>query len=164
MAEYDTLTRIMEWTMSHLLEESGMSKLPYLQEIIFETICLAPATPMLLPHYAPNDGTIYGYDGQRGTMVLVNTWACPGYGMAQRVMCLTFAALIQSFEWERPCVELVPLSTSFFNKTRCFLLSSTFLVFAMPPHIIQDFFYHVLSTNFYSKALKIIYLTNLITF
>lgn len=88
----------MEWALSHLLnnpqvlrkakdevdtqiggerlmEEPDISKLPYLQKIISETLRLNPAAPMLVPHYAANDCTICGYDVPRGTMVLVNAWA-----------------------------------------------------------------------------------------
>lgn len=158
----DTSAVTMEWALSHLLnnpeslkkakhevdtqigqgerliEEQDISKLPYLQAIISETLRLTPAAPMLVPHYASNDCTIHGYDVPQGTMVLVNAWAihrdpkewdeptsfkperhersevhaklvafgvgrrsCPGSAMAQRVMALTLATLIQCFEWER---------------------------------------------------------------
>lgn len=88
----------MEWALSHLLnnpqvlkkakeeidtqigqerlvEESDISKLPYLQRIVSETLRLNPAAPMLVPHYATNDCKICGYDVPRDTMVLVNAWA-----------------------------------------------------------------------------------------
>lgn len=168
----DTSAVTMEWALSHLLnnpkvlkkakdeldtqigqerlvEELDMSKLPYLQGIISETLRLTPAAPMLLPHYAANDCTIGGYNVPRDTMVLVNAWAihrdpnewenptsfiperydqtssevkvhklipfgvgrraCPGYAMAQRVMGLTLATLVQCFEWERIGEEKVDM-------------------------------------------------------
>ncbi|XP_023543941.1 cytochrome P450 81E8-like [Cucurbita pepo subsp. pepo] len=94
----DTSAVTVEWALCHLLnnpevlkkardeidtqigqerlvEEPDVSKLPYLQGIISETLRLTPAAPMLLPHYAANDCTIHGYDVPRDTMLLVNAWA-----------------------------------------------------------------------------------------
>ncbi|XP_028777204.1 cytochrome P450 81E8-like [Neltuma alba] len=58
-----------------LIDEPDMSKLPYLQNIISETLRLHPAAPLLVPHEASNDCTIAGYNVPRGTMVLINAWA-----------------------------------------------------------------------------------------
>ncbi|KAI9128159.1 hypothetical protein K1719_001152 [Acacia pycnantha] len=58
-----------------LIDELDVSKLPYLQSIISETLRLHPAAPLLVPHEASNDCTIAGYNVPRGTMVLVNAWA-----------------------------------------------------------------------------------------
>ncbi|KAI9128062.1 hypothetical protein K1719_001055 [Acacia pycnantha] len=58
-----------------LIDEPDVSKLPYLQSIISETLRLYPATPLLVPHEASNDCTISGYNVPRGTIVLVNAWA-----------------------------------------------------------------------------------------
>lgn len=123
----------------HLVEESDLSKLPYLQNIISETFRLFPAAPMLVPHESSADCIIGGYDVPRGTIVLVNAWSihrdekvwddpssfkperfeigvseafklmpfgmgrrsCPGAALAQRVVGLGLASLIQCFEWER---------------------------------------------------------------
>ncbi|KAL0543104.1 hypothetical protein IC582_018191 [Cucumis melo] len=94
----DTSAVTMEWALCHLLnnpqvlkmardeldtqigqerlvEESDIPKLPYLQRIIYETLRLNPAAPMLVPHYASNDCKICGYDVPRNTMVLINAWA-----------------------------------------------------------------------------------------
>ncbi|KAM6557977.1 hypothetical protein CsatA_027216 [Cannabis sativa] len=57
------------------LEESDLSKLPYLQNIISETLRLYPVAPLLVPHYSSSDCTISGFDVPRNTMVLVNVWA-----------------------------------------------------------------------------------------
>ncbi|KAK9987473.1 hypothetical protein SO802_032424 [Lithocarpus litseifolius] len=57
------------------IEESDVSKLPYLQSIISETLRLYPATPLLVPHMSSADCTIEGYDVPSGTMLLVNAWA-----------------------------------------------------------------------------------------
>ncbi|KAL5556176.1 hypothetical protein UlMin_038412 [Ulmus minor] len=123
----------------HLVDESDVSKLYYLQSIISETFRLYPVTPLLVPHFSSDDCTIGGFDVPRDTIVLVNAWAihrdpklwdhpenfnperfevgeseihklvlfglgrraCPGQFLAQRVIGLTLASLIQCFEWKR---------------------------------------------------------------
>ncbi|KAK6279884.1 hypothetical protein POUND7_020151 [Theobroma cacao] len=162
LAGTDTSAVTLEWAMSNLLnnpdvlkkarteldsqigqenliDEPDVSKLQYLQSIIFETLRLNPSAPLLLPHVASTDCNIYGYDVPRDTIVLINAWAihrdptlwddptsfkperygngewesyklmpfglgrraCPGAGLAQRVVGLTLGSLIQCFEWER---------------------------------------------------------------
>uniref|UniRef100_A0A803NFH2 Cytochrome P450 n=1 Tax=Cannabis sativa TaxID=3483 RepID=A0A803NFH2_CANSA len=98
LAGTDTSAVTLEWTMSNLLnhphvlqklkdeldsqigqqqlvDESDLSKLPYLQNVISETLRLYPAAPLLVPHYSSNDCTISGFDVPRDTIVLVNAWA-----------------------------------------------------------------------------------------
>ncbi|CAL2267588.1 unnamed protein product [Prunus armeniaca] len=98
LAGTDTSSVTLEWAMSNLfnhpdvlkraraelevqlgqeqlVEEHDISKLPYLQSIISETLRLYPAAPILLPHFSSDDCTIGGYNVPRGTMVLVNAWA-----------------------------------------------------------------------------------------
>ncbi|XP_010028151.2 cytochrome P450 81E8 [Eucalyptus grandis] len=58
-----------------LLEESDVSKLPYLQCIILETLRLNTTAPLLLPHASSADCTIGGYFVPRDTIVMVNAWA-----------------------------------------------------------------------------------------
>ncbi|KAM7265554.1 hypothetical protein ACFE04_003237 [Oxalis oulophora] len=164
VAGTDTTTDTLEWAMASLLNhphilkkardeldaqlgeeliiEQDIPKLPYLQNIISETLRLYPAGPLLIPHYSSADCVIGGYDIPRDTMLLVNAWAvqrdenywkdatsfkperfesggesseggskmlpfgigrraCPGAGLANRVLALTLGALIQCFEWER---------------------------------------------------------------
>ncbi|KAF8051425.1 hypothetical protein N665_1727s0010 [Sinapis alba] len=121
-----------------LIEEQDIAKLPYLQNIMSETLRLYPVVPMLLPHMASEDCMVAGYDVPRGTMVLVNAWAihrdpntwedaekfkperfekegedkkmlsfgmgrraCPGSGLAQRLVTLALGSLVQCFDWER---------------------------------------------------------------
>ncbi|KAM7514381.1 hypothetical protein LguiA_003964 [Lonicera macranthoides] len=171
LAGTDTSASTIEWAMSlllnhpevlektraeldnnvgqdHLVDESDLSKLPYLQCIVNETLRLFPAAPLLLPHLSSDDCTVGGFDIPRGTMLLANAWAihrdpkvwddptnfrperfesgqnegykfvpfgmgrrqCPGAVLANRVVSLSLAALIQCFEWERVGNELVDLS------------------------------------------------------
>ncbi|XP_038902550.1 cytochrome P450 81Q32-like [Benincasa hispida] len=173
LAGTDTVAVTMEWALSHLLnnpdvlnnarieldsivgqgqlvDESDLSKLSYLQGIIYETLRLNPAAPLLVPHYASKNCSIAGYEIPRDTMILINAWAihrdpniwedattfepkryknrnvdellyklipfgvgrraCPGVGMAHRVVGLALASLIQCFEWKRVNRELVDMA------------------------------------------------------
>ncbi|XP_048335699.1 cytochrome P450 81Q32-like [Ziziphus jujuba] len=173
LAGTDTSAVTLEWAMSNLLnhphilekaraeldaqigqqklvDESDLSKLPYLQNIISETLRLYPAAPLLVPHCSSQHCTIGGYDIPRDTILLVNAWAihrdpelwdnpesfkperfekgdvevyklmpfgigrraCPGMGLAQRVVGLTLASLIQCFEWERVSEKQVDMTES----------------------------------------------------
>jgi len=133
--------------VDRLLEESDIPNLPYLQNIVSETLRLYPAAPMLLPHVASKDCKVGGYDMPRGTMLLTNAWAihrdpllwddptsfkperfekegeakklmpfglgrraCPGSGLAQRLVTLSLGSLIQCFEWERIGEEEVDMT------------------------------------------------------
>ncbi|XP_020230342.1 cytochrome P450 81E8 [Cajanus cajan] len=58
-----------------LIEEADVAKLPYLHNIISETLRLHPPVPMLLPHYSSQDCTVGGYDVPRNTLLMVNAWA-----------------------------------------------------------------------------------------
>ncbi|KAL0427082.1 UNVERIFIED_CONTAM: cytochrome [Sesamum latifolium] len=134
---------------NRLVNETDLSKLPYLQNIILETFRLFPAAPLLVPHEASADCMLGGYDILRGTIVLVNAWtihrdpfvwddptsfnperfegvgevgptkllpfgmgrrSCPGNGLANRVIGLVLASLIQCFEWQRVDETLVDLT------------------------------------------------------
>ncbi|CAN8276482.1 unnamed protein product [Cochlearia groenlandica] len=170
IAGTDTTSVTLEWAMSNLLnhpqilkkarteidekiglnrlvDEPDITNLPYLQNIISETIRLYPAVPLLLPHVASQDCKVSGYDVPRGTMLLTNVWAmhrdpkvwedseifkperfgeegeseklmlfgmgrraCPGASLANRLVGLVLATLVQCFEWERVSEELVDMS------------------------------------------------------
>ncbi|GAY50249.1 hypothetical protein CUMW_125160 [Citrus unshiu] len=58
-----------------LIDESDLSKLPYLRNIVSETLRLNPAAPLLIPHRSSDDCTVGGYDVPRDTTLLVNAWA-----------------------------------------------------------------------------------------
>ncbi|XP_038907082.1 cytochrome P450 81Q32-like [Benincasa hispida] len=127
-----------------LLDEEDICNLPYLQNVISETLRLYPPAPLLAPHFSSSSCCLGGYHIPANTMLMVNAWtiqrdpkvwedstsfkperfesegggssnnngygflpfglgrrACPGMGMANRVVGLTLGSLIQSFEWKR---------------------------------------------------------------
>ena len=98
LAGTDTSAVTLEWAMSNLLnhpdvlkkaraeldaqigqerliDEPDIAKLPYLQNIMSETLRLYPAAPLLVPHRTSDDCTIGGYNVPRDTIVLINAWA-----------------------------------------------------------------------------------------
>jgi cytochrome P450 len=98
LAGTDTSSSTTEWAMSLLLnnpeelkkvrdeidmnighdqlvDETDLSRLPYLQCVVHETLRIFPVSPLLAPHVSSEDCVIGGYDIPRGTMVLANAWA-----------------------------------------------------------------------------------------
>ncbi|KAG6708995.1 hypothetical protein I3843_06G103800 [Carya illinoinensis] len=98
IAGTETTSATLEWAMAELLhnpvalstaqaeleqvigrgnpvEESDVTRLPYLQAIVKETFRLHPAAPLLLPRKAKADAEINGYTIPKGAQVLVNAWA-----------------------------------------------------------------------------------------
>ncbi|KAK4489107.1 hypothetical protein RD792_004901 [Penstemon davidsonii] len=126
------------------VEESDISKLPYLQAVIKEILRFHPAAPLLIPHKSEADVEINGYTIPKNTQILVNVWAmgrqsslwsspnsfeperfldnkvvvdfkgqyfeyipfgsgrriCPGLQLANQMLHLLVASLIQNFDWE----------------------------------------------------------------
>ncbi|CDP10255.1 unnamed protein product [Coffea canephora] len=137
-ARTDTLSMTIEWTLSLLLnhpkvlekarakldaqvgidrlvDEHDLSNLPYLHNIILETLRLYPVAPMLVPHESSDDCKIGGYNILRGTILLLIQFGMgrrsyPGSGLTQRVVGLALGSLIQSFDWKRIGEEEIDLA------------------------------------------------------
>lgn len=98
VAGTDTTAATSQWAMAELLrnpkslskvraelddiigkgnpvEESDVSRLPYLQAVLKETFRLHPAVPLLLPRKAEADVEINGFTIPKGAQILVNAWA-----------------------------------------------------------------------------------------
>ena len=58
-----------------IIQESDISKLPYLQAIIKETLRLHPPIVLLIPRKAETNLELYGYMLPKNAQVLVNLWA-----------------------------------------------------------------------------------------
>lgn len=58
-----------------LIDESDLSKLPYLHSIVMETLRMYPGGPMLVPHEASTECMVGGYNIPRGTILMINMWA-----------------------------------------------------------------------------------------
>ncbi|KAF2290802.1 hypothetical protein GH714_015521 [Hevea brasiliensis] len=58
-----------------MMDESDLSKLPYVQNIITETLRLHPPGPLLLPHLSSQECSVGGYHVEPNTWLLVNVWA-----------------------------------------------------------------------------------------
>ncbi|WMV48493.1 hypothetical protein MTR67_041878 [Solanum verrucosum] len=94
----DTITSTLEWAMAEILrqpeimkkvqaelaqvvgkgkpiEEADVSRLPYLQFIIKETLRLHPPAPFLIPRRVDQDIELCDYIIPKGALVLVNAWA-----------------------------------------------------------------------------------------
>ncbi|KAL0432539.1 UNVERIFIED_CONTAM: cytochrome [Sesamum latifolium] len=57
------------------VQESDISRLPYLQAVVKEIFRLHPPGPLLIPHKAEVDTEINGYIVPRDGQILVNAWA-----------------------------------------------------------------------------------------
>ncbi|KAM0934670.1 putative cytochrome P450 [Dioscorea sansibarensis] len=93
----DTTSNTVEWAMAEMMkkpeimrrvqeeldkvvgkdtvvEESHISKLPYLGAVIKEVLRLHPALPLLVPHCPSSPSTIAGFYIPQGSRVFVNVW------------------------------------------------------------------------------------------
>ncbi|XP_071722853.1 cytochrome P450 81E8-like [Rutidosis leptorrhynchoides] len=58
-----------------LIQETDIAKLPFLQNIVLETLRLKPPAPLLVPHMSSEDCIIGGYDVPSQTIVFINIWS-----------------------------------------------------------------------------------------
>ncbi|KAL0428979.1 UNVERIFIED_CONTAM: cytochrome [Sesamum radiatum] len=80
MRQPDKMSRVRDEIKSIIgekgkVEESDISRLPYLQAVVKETLRLHPAAPFLVPHKAVSDGEIHGYMVPKDSLILVHVWA-----------------------------------------------------------------------------------------
>ncbi|MED6107255.1 hypothetical protein PIB30_012377 [Stylosanthes scabra] len=98
IAAIDTTSSTLEWAMAELIhspttlhklkeelqqslgkngevEESHISKLPYLNAVVKETLRLHPPGPMLIPHKANDDVELGGFTVPKNAQVLINVWS-----------------------------------------------------------------------------------------
>ncbi|KAL0323029.1 UNVERIFIED_CONTAM: cytochrome [Sesamum angustifolium] len=98
IAGIDTTAATVEWALAELIhsprkmakarkelhtvigekgqvQESDISRLPYLQAVVKEIFRLHPPGPLLIPHKAEADTEINGYIVPGNGQILVNTWA-----------------------------------------------------------------------------------------
>ncbi|XP_015950858.1 cytochrome P450 76T24-like [Arachis duranensis] len=57
------------------VEESHISKLPYLNAIVKETLRLHPPAPFLVPHKANDDVELGGFTVPKSAQILINVWS-----------------------------------------------------------------------------------------
>lgn len=57
------------------VEESDISRLPYLQAVIKEGLRMYPPAPLLLPRRAKTDVEVCGYTIPQGAQININEWA-----------------------------------------------------------------------------------------
>ncbi|KAL1532388.1 unspecific monooxygenase [Salvia divinorum] len=57
-----------------VVDESKMSKLPYLQAVVKESLRLHPPAALLVPRKAESDQVVNGYMIPKGAQVLINVW------------------------------------------------------------------------------------------
>uniref|UniRef100_A0A0D9VHC3 Cytochrome P450 n=1 Tax=Leersia perrieri TaxID=77586 RepID=A0A0D9VHC3_9ORYZ len=135
----DTMSVSLEWAMAELLrnpdamakvraelkdvlgdkkalEEADAARLPYLQAVLKESMRLHPVGPILLPHYAEEDGVVIGgYAVPKDTAVLFNAsaimrdpaaWEKPDEFMPER-----FMRSEHSFDFRGKDFEFIPFGS-----------------------------------------------------
>ncbi|KAJ9563658.1 hypothetical protein OSB04_008818 [Centaurea solstitialis] len=99
LAGTDTTSSTLEWAMAELIQspekmskarseleevigkedrtfqESDISRLPYLQAVVKETLRMHPPVPFLVPHKAVTDVDVKGYVIPQDAQILCNLWA-----------------------------------------------------------------------------------------
>ena len=134
----DTTSTTLEWAMSlllshphilekaqtemdnklgynHLIEESDLNHLPYLQSIIKETERMYPAGP-IIPHEASENCTVAGFHVPQGTMLLVNIWAVQNDPKVWEEPRKFNPERFEGMEWEKHGMRLMPFGA---GRRRC---------------------------------------------
>ncbi|XP_074321523.1 geraniol 8-hydroxylase-like [Silene latifolia] len=99
IAGTDTTSNTLEWAMTELLrnpeklakaqdeldqiigkntttiQESDISKLPYIQAVVKETLRLHPPAPFLIPHKTEKDVQLCGFSIPKDAQIWVNVWS-----------------------------------------------------------------------------------------
>ncbi|GLJ29864.1 hypothetical protein SUGI_0590240 [Cryptomeria japonica] len=60
--------------LDHRVEESHLSRLPYMDAIVKETLRLHPTVPLLVPHSPDKTCQISGYVIPKGAEIMINVW------------------------------------------------------------------------------------------
>ena len=61
--------------LNHLVQESDIPQLKYIQAIVKETFRLHPTLPLLIPHQSIRASKAFGYDIPAKTRLFTNVWA-----------------------------------------------------------------------------------------
>ncbi|KAH0938954.1 hypothetical protein HID58_006415 [Brassica napus] len=59
----------------HIVEESHITRLPYILAIMKETLRLHPTIPLLVPHRPTETAVVGGYTVPKDTKVFINVWS-----------------------------------------------------------------------------------------
>ncbi|KAF9619589.1 hypothetical protein IFM89_007910 [Coptis chinensis] len=101
--------------MERLLEESDLPNLPYLQNIINETLRLYPTGPVVI-HESSEDCNVGGFHVPSGTILLMNFWAVHRDPNVWKEPMKFNPERFQGVEGEKDGFKLIPFG---FGRRRC---------------------------------------------
>ncbi|ERN08138.1 hypothetical protein AMTR_s00018p00096090 [Amborella trichopoda] len=81
----------------HIVEESDISRLPYLQVVVKETWWLHAPVPLLIPHRADTTGNDFQF-----ILFGARRRTCPGLPLGVHMVHLMLTSLLHYFDWELP--------------------------------------------------------------